>query len=309
MDNNINNQGVNDSQPMQQPYSQPMQQPYGQPMQQPYGQSMQQPYGQPMQQPYGQPMQQPYGQPMQQPYGQPMQQPYGQPYGYGQQMPQQPVQRQTSEALTKLKNKVGDTKKEFSNRAGQLGLGMWCLLGIIGAMLLIFSPLMNFVSVHYEDRILGEEVNVTDGLNMFELSKLSNNVDEVIDEVDDLDKDEVIEYLDRYNGSLPAFVEEYLGIKINNIPTDESKALSYLALQAQIPLIVSPWLIIISGVLLFITTVTKDKKMKIIFSSIPLLCFLWLALSTTEFFYISGIGAWTLLLGIILGAVSAFNDK
>ena len=309
MDNNINGQqdfsgGADMSQQMAQPqYNQQMAQPqYGQQMQQPYGQPQ---YGQQMQQPYGQPQ---YGQPQ---YGQPQ---YGQPYG--QQQYGQPAVKQGPSAMDKLKGKVGSMKGDFSNRTNQLGLGLWCILGIVGAMLLIFAPFMNFATVHFSEKVDGIKVSAADGFNMFELSKLSNSVDNVIDyfndEYDaDIEKSDITDELDDYEDDIVEEVEDeldYYDVKIDDGLVKEVFGIAHLAVKGHLPLLIAPWLIIISGILLFVTTITRDKKLKIVFSAIPLVCLVWLMLCSSNFFSIMGIGALTLVAGIALGAVSAFKD-
>jgi len=321
MDNNMNEQQMmnqqvaNDQMQQQQIYNQQAygqpQQPYGQP-QQAYGQP-QQAYGQP-QQPYGQP-QQPYGQP-QQPYGQPQQaygqpqQPYGQPQMYNQYG--QPV-KQGPSAMDKFKGKVGSVKGDFSAKSKQLGLSTWCLLGLIGAMLLIFAPFMNFASVHYSDKVEGVKVSVADGFNMFELSKISNSVDNVVDYVNDeldadIEKSDITDLIDDYEDDVVDEIEDETDMKIDEKPVKEVIGLAYLAVKGQIPLFVGPWLLIISGILLFVTTITKDKTMKIVFSAIPLVCLVWLMLCSTNFFAMMGIGAWTMIIGSALGITSAVKD-
>ena len=332
MDNNMNNQQPQMDSPIAQPQVEPqmvqpqmeqqynpqmeqqynpqMQQAYGQPQ---YGQQMQQPYGQPQ---YGQQMQQPYGQPQ---YGQQMQQPYGQPQ-YGQQMYNQygqPVKpaKQGPSAIDKLKGKVGTMKGDFSSRANQLGLGLWCLLGLIGAMLLIFAPFMNFATVHYSDKVQGIKISVADGFNMFELSKISNSVDNVVDYFNDewdmdIDKSDITDELDDIDtDDITDEIEDETDVKVDDKPINEVMGTAHLAIKGQIPLMLSPWLIIISGILLFITTITRDKIMKIVFSAIPVVCLLWLILCSSHFFSIMGIGAWALIFGAGLGITSALKDN
>lgn len=313
MDNNMN--GQQPEQQMAQPqYNQQAEQPqYNQQVAQPYGQQMQQPYGQQMQQPYGQQMQQPYGQQM---YGQQMQQPYGQQmYGqqqmynqYGQPVPQGPS------AVDKLKGKIGSVKGDFTNRAGQLGLGLWCLLGIIGAMLLVFAPFMNFATIHYSDKVEGIKISVADGLNMFELSKISNSVDRVIDEANDeydadIEKSDITDLMEDYEDEIAEMIEDETDVKVDEKPIYEVMGTAHLAVKGQIPLLLSPWLIIISGILLFVTTITRDKTMKIVFSAVPLVCLVWLMICSSHFFTIMGIGAWALVVGAALGIASAVKDN
>ncbi len=281
-------------------YSQQMQQPYGQPQ---YSQQMQQPYGQPQ---YGQQMQQPYGQPQ---YGQQMQHPYGQQMynQYG-----QPV-KQGPSAVDKFKSKVGSVKGDFTNRSKQLGLGLWCLLGLIGAMLLVFAPFMNFASVHYSDKVEGVKISVADGFNMFELSKISNSVDNVVDYANDewdadIEKSDITDLIEDYEDEIVDEIEDETDVRVDEKPVKEVIGVAHLAVKGQIPLLLSPWLIIIAGILLFVTTITKDKTMKIVFSAIPLVCLVWIMICSTNFFAMMGIGAWALIIGSGLGIASAVKD-
>ena len=330
MDNNMNEQfaqptpeaaqAPQQAQPMadmaQQQYAQPQynQQAYGQPQMQ-YNQQMQQPYGQPQMQ-YGQ---QPYGQP-QMGYGQQMQQPYGQPMGmqnqpmynqYGQ--PVKPA-KQGPSAMDKLKGKVGSVRGEFSGRTKQLGLNVWCIMGLIAAMLLIVAPFMNFASIHYSDKVMGVKVKAADGFNMFELSKLSNTVDNVIDELNDefdsdVEKSDITDELDDYEDEIAEMIEDETDVKIDEKVIKEAMGTAHLAVRGQVPLLIAPWLLIISGILMFIATINRDKMMKIIFAAIPLVVLVWLMICSSNFFSIMGIGAWAIIVAIVLGAVSAFKDN
>ncbi len=319
MDNNMNGQQdrtemadmsqqpfVQEAQPQMQQMAQPQFNPQ---MAQPqYNQQMQQPYGQPQ---YNPQMQQPYGQPQ---YNPQMQQPYGQPQ-YGQQMYNQygqPV-KQGPSAVDKFKSKVGSVKGDFTNRSKQLGLGLWCLLGLIGAMLLVFAPFMNFASVHYSDKIDGIKISVADGFNMFELSKISNSVDNVVDYANDewdadIEKSDITDLIEDYEEDIADMIEDEADVKVDEKPIKEAIGLAHLAVRGQLPLLLSPWLIIIAGILLFVTTITKDKTMKIVFSAVPLVCLVWIMLCSTNFFAMMGIGAWALILGSGLGIASAVKD-
>ena len=309
MDNNMNPQQdraemadmnqqpfVQEAQPQVQQMEQPQYNPQMQQMAQPqYNPQMQQPYGQPQ---YNPQMQQPYGQPQ---YGQQMYNQYGQPV------------KQGPSAVDKFKSKVGSVKGDFTNRSKQLGLGLWCLLGLIGAMLLVFAPFMNFASVHYSDKIEGVKVSVADGFNMFELSKISNSVDNVVDYANDewdadIEKSDITDLIEDYEDEIVDEIEDETDVKVDEKPVKEVIGVAHLAVKGQIPLLLSPWLIIIAGILLFVTTITKDKTMKIVFSAIPLVCLVWIMICSTNFFAMMGIGAWALMVGSGLGIASAVKD-
>lgn len=306
MDNNMNEQFAQPTpevsaapQQQAQPMADMAQQQYAQPQ---YNQQM---YGQPqMQQPYGQPQMQ-YGQ---QPYGQPMgmqNQPMYNQYG-------QPV-KQGPSAMDKLKGKVGSVKGEFSGRAKQFGLSMWCIMGLIAAMLLIAAPFMNFAAVHYSDKVMGVKVKVADGFNMFELSKLSNTVDNVIDEANDeydadVEKSDITDELDDYEDDIADMVEDETDVKVDESVIKEAVGTVHLAVRGQIPLLIGPWILIISGILMFVATINGDKMLKLIFSAVPFVVLVWLMICSSNFFSIMGIGAWAIIASVILGAVSAFKD-
>ncbi len=273
-----------------------------------YGQTQysQQMYGQ---QPYGQ---QQYGQTMygQQQYNQQMygQQPYGQPQ-YGQQMYGQQMPRQRKDINVNLDG-IKHIQNDFTSKVRTMGISLYCVLGIIGAMLLIFAPFMNFASIHYKDRVQGVELNVSDGFNLFELSKLSNTIDEVMEEIDDdLEKEDVVDLLEDYEDDIVDEIEDEADVRLEESLIKEVFGTAKLSVKGQVALMLSPWLIIISGILLFVTTIINNKKLKLVFSIIPFVCLIWLIICSGNFFSIMGIGAIALMLGIALGIVSAVKDK
>ena len=312
----------NQQQYNQQAYSQPQQyeQAYSQPQQ--YNQSAytQQQYGG---QQYGQAyggqsyQQQAYGQQYGQPY---QQQAYGQPYG--QQYP-----KQQSKAAGNIKN----MSQKLKGRVGNMGIGIYCLLGIIGAILLIVSPFMNFASISMNSKTAFEDydyvtsqtktykwkIKASDGLNLFEMSKLSGTVNRIlknnpnsryinksivvagIDTIDSMGADAILYELDL----------EDSGIDLKEHTINAALGTAKLVVNGRVPLIITPWIIIICGIGLLIFTIINNKILKIVFSAVPLVCLIWLMASTSHFFAMMGIGAWIILLSIVLGFVSAFLDK
>ena len=298
MDNN--NQQITQPQANQQ-YAQPQaNQQYAQPqMNQQYAQpQMNQQYAQPqMNQQYAQPqMNQQYAQPQ---YGQQM---YGQPqYGY-QQAPKQP---------NKAMENIKDVQNQFKKKVSKMGLSTFCLIGIIAAMLLIFGPFLNFASAHYSDKVdIGKKVkiSVSDGLNLFELSKASNTVNRVCDKLK-VDKKDIIEELDDFDTDDVIDAVEYeTDVKVKKGVVNEGLGIVYLLLKGTAALMITPWLIIISGIGLLVFTVINNKKLKLVFSIIPLACLLILILCSSHFFAMMGLGAWVIVLGSAGGIVSAIKD-
>jgi len=286
-------------------------------------------YGQPQmnQNMYGQPQmnQSMYGQPQmnQGMYGQPQmnQGMYGQQMGYGQYGYQQPQP-------SKLKENVKKVKKDFSQKFSKMGLSTFCLIGIIAAMLLIVGPFMNFASLHFNEKFEYEDsysgyyysydydiemkLKASDGLNLFELSKLSNTLDGVIDEANDeldfgMDKDDLSDELEDIEDELVDEMEDETDMDFEKLGKEAVGTLQLL-LKGQLPLMITPWLIIVSGIGLLIFTVINNKKMKLICSIVPLACMVWLIICSTNFLSYMGIGAIAITIGVVGGIVSAIKD-
>lgn len=323
MDNNFNNQ--------QQQYQQPQQ-----PQQAQYQAQYQQPQYQQAQ--YQQPQyQQPQYQQAQ------YQQPYGQPYpqqAYGQPYPQQP---------SKLMANAKDVKNEFVSSFKNLGLSLWCLLGIIGAMLLVVAPFMNFASVHINQKVTvpGEyiaeavydmdddmdyddykdlkkktapvklKVAAADGMSIFELAKLSNTVDKLFDQYNKIARTANAMTLDKKD--IADYADSASGMIVMAVreeaginvekTTKEAVGLISILTKGQLALNITPWLIIIAGLGLIVFTMINKKVPKLVCSGVALLALIWLMICTTNFFAVMGIGAWALIVGAALGVASAFLDK
>lgn len=301
MDNNNQSQMTQQPQMAEQPqYGQQMQ--YNQQMQ--YGQQPQ--YNQQMQynqQPqYNQQMQ--YGQQPQ--YNQQM---YSQPQmGYGQNMyqPKKP---------SKIVENAKDVHAQFKKNVGKMGLSTFCLVGIIAAMLLIVAPFMNFASLHFNEKYdddIEVRISASDGLNLFELSKLSNTLDRVIDELNDeyhakIDKNDIADSLDDYADDVIDEAEDEVDMSFKNLGK-EAVGTVMLILRGQAALMVTPWLIIISGVGLLVFTVINNRKLKLVCSCVPVVCLLWLMFCASDFIAIMGIGAWAIVIGAVGGIVSYVKE-
>ena len=258
-------------------------------------------------------------------------------------------------------NFSGNLKKvqnEFAAKLGKNGIGLYCLIGFVAAMLLIFGPFMNFASIHLNTKVDASEmlgygyddydydfddydfddydfddddddddfgfggnnskkkssklkIKASVGMNLFELSKLSGSVDRVFDKMDE-SKSEITEYLDFAESYLIrnlGDLEEEIGGKIKASSVREVFGSANLLLKGRVALLLTPYIILISGLGLFFFTIINKKIARIVFAAIPLLCILWLMLCSTHFFSIMGIGAWAIVLGSALGIVSAILDK
>ncbi|MBQ8913333.1 MAG: hypothetical protein IJ054_04730 [Lachnospiraceae bacterium] len=277
-------------------------------------------YGQPQQQyqaGYGQPQQQyqaGYGQPQQQyqaGYGQPQYQAgYGQPYG-GQ--------------MAKVTANVKNVTNEFKGKVSSMGLSVWCLLGIIGAMLLIVGPFMNFATIHFNSNYAYEDYNwktdretmynwklrVSDGLSLFELSKASGTVGRILkNNPENITKDTAVSYIEMADSMASVYTQEISDeITIKKSSINEAVGTAKLMVKGRAALLIAPWIIIICGLGLLIFTVINNKILKIVCAAVPVVFIIWLMACSAHFFSMIGIGAWAILLGVILGLVSAFLDK
>ena len=308
--------------------------PVGNQPQQGYGATM--PVNNQPQQGYGATMPA-YGQQPQQGYGATMPA-YGQQYpqsgygqsqysqtGYSQMQYQQPYGQQFSSQMSKVAGNVKNIKDDFKGKVSSMGLSIWCLLGIIAAMLLIVSPFMNFATIHVSTKYNYETYNysmdkyvnhnykikASDGLSLFELSKVSGTVNRFLKDSPEpkyLNKDTIITYIDTIEAmATRELMEEDINIKESSVK--EAAGIAKLLVKGRFVLFISPLLIIICGLGLLIFTVINNKLFKIIFSSVPIVFIIWIMACSSHFFTMMGIGAWALLAGVILGLVSAFLDK
>ena len=307
--------------------------------------------------PMGQPM---YGQAPQgqMPQGAPMGQ---QMYGYSGYANNGYNPYKQPKASGNFSGNLKKVKNEFAAKFGKNGIGLYCLIGFVAVMLLIFGPFMNFASIHLNTKVDASEmlgygyddydydfddydfddydfddydfddddddfgfggnnskkkssklkIKASAGMNLFELSKLSGSVDRVFDKMDE-SKSEITEYLDFAESYLIrnlGDLEEEIGGKIKASSVREVFGSANLLLKGRVALLLTPYIILISGLGLFFFTIINKKIARIVFAAIPLLCILWLMLCSTHFFSIMGVGAWAIVLGSALGIVSAILDK
>lgn len=334
MDNNQNMQPMNAEAPMPQQDAQQMytQAPQQMTMQQPaYTQAPQQVYGQ------QQTSQQMFGQ-------QQAPQAYGQMYGYSGYTNNGYNPYAQPKSAGDFTNNVKKAKKEFTGKVSKMGISVYCLMGIIAAMLCIFGPFMNFASVHvstkvdtsellgygygydyddYEDfddfdfgKAKGKaaksiKLKASDGLNLFEMSKVSGSTKRVLKEMG-VSGSDIADELDIAEGyvlrELREFNEEY-GSNVKSSSVKEVFGTAHLLLKGRLALLLTPFIIIICGIGLFFFTIINKKVAKIVLAAVPLACVIWLMICSSNFFSLMGIGAWAIIIGAALGLVSAFMEK
>lgn len=255
-----------------------------------------------------------YGQPG---YGQPNQQMYGGASMPGYSMPQQPNMGNLGAAF---KNAPG----EFAGRVKRMGISAFCLLGIIAAMLFLAAPFMNFASIHVNEKVeipsyysygmgslYGSKVNVKAGIgfNLFELSQLSGTVERLADRLGGgADTDDLADALEEAEDYLIRELEDEIDTNIKDSSVKEVFGTAALILKGRAAVLITPWILIVCGAGLLVFTVTGHRKLKLVFSLVPLACLIWLMICSGHFFSIMGIGAWAIILGIVLGLISAVKD-
>lgn len=249
-------------------------------------------------------------------YGQPnMNTQYGQA-GMNQQYYGQQGYAQQPKPSVNVGESIKNVQNQFKGKVSRMGLSVFCLLGIIAAMLLIVAPFMNFASIHVNEKIeeegyLGDikiKIKASDGLNLFELSKLSGTVSRVADEFGG-DTSDLADMLDDYEDDAMDEIEDELDMDVHKSSFRETFGTAKLLLKGRAATLVTPWILIICGLGLLVFTVINNKTMKLVFSIVPLVCLIWLMICSGHFFSIMGIGAWAIIVGIVLGVVSAIKDQ
>lgn len=258
--------------------------------------------------------QQAYGAQYQQGYAQPYpQQGYGQPYAYGQPQPRK-----------SFADSVKNVKTQFTGNAKRMGISLHCLLGIIGAMLLIMMPFMNFASVHVNQTIADDDmvmkVKAADGLTLFEMAKLSNTIDHSVSVLASqlygysygyvMSTDSIAAALKAAeNSSAMDDLEDEIGAPIRKSTEKEVFGTAHLLLKGKVALAVTPWLLLVSGIALFVFSVANMKIPKLVCAGVSLGSLIWLMACSRHFFSIMGIGAVALMLGIVLAIVSVCMER
>lgn len=256
----------------------------------------------------------------QQGYVQPNQQMYGGVPMQGYQM-QQPNMGNFGAAFKSVPG-------EFAGRVKRMGIGVFCLLGIIAAMLFLAAPFMNFASIHVNEKVdvpsyysdyrywleestsSSSKVNIkaSIGLNLFELSQLSGTVERLADKVGGTDTSTLANMLEMSESYIVREMEDEMETSINDGSVKEVFGTAILVLKGRVAALVTPWVLIVCGVGLLVFTVVNRRILKLVFSLVPLACLIWLIICSGHFFSIMGIGAWAIVLGIVLGLISSFKD-
>ena len=205
-----------------------------------------------------------------------------------------------------------------------MGISLHCLLGIIGAMLLIMMPFMNFASVHVNQTIADDDmvmkVKAADGLTLFEMAKLSNTIDHSVSVLASqlygysygyvMSTDSIATALKAAeNSSAMDDLEDEIGAPIRKSTEKEVFGTAHLLLKGKVALAVTPWLLLVSGIALFVFSVANMKIPKLVCAGVSLGSLIWLMACSRHFFSIMGIGAVALMLGIVLAIVSVCMER
>lgn len=266
------------------------------------------------------------------------QQVYMQPQMPVQQMPEQQMYMQQQQMYmqpqmmymqpkqpSKLAMGIKNTKDQIKNRLRMMGINVWCLLGFIGAILLSVGPFMNFATLHVNERLdeemvedlLGDytdktlKLKASDGLSLFELSKLSNTLFRTLKVSDDFEKEDLFDELEEIEdeeSDYIKFLESETGLKLGS-SVKEAYGIIHIIIKGKAALLLTPWLFIISGFGLLITTLLNKKNAKLVYATIAAACMIWLMICSRHFVSMMGIGALLMIVGIIFAYLSAFMDK
>ncbi|MDE5820344.1 MAG: zinc-ribbon domain-containing protein [Lachnospiraceae bacterium] len=184
----------------------------------------------------------------QQGYGQPNQQMYGGAPMTGYSVP---PQTNIGNVGAAFKNAPG----EFAGRVKRMGISMFCLLGIIAAMLLLVAPFMNFASIHVNEKVeipsyssymIGSiytskvSVKASVGLNLFELSQLSGTVARVADKLGGADTDDIADTLESAGDYLVRELEDEMDTNIKDGSVKEVFGTARLVLKGRAAVLVTP---------------------------------------------------------------------
>lgn len=215
---------------------------------------------------------------------------------------------------TAVKNSIRKKGSSIANAGVTEKPNCFFILGIIGAILLILAPFMNFASIHLDTKVSKKryEVKVNVGFNLFELSKASGTTTSLLDEFDIDYKDDVIDEfddLDDLEDELKEELDYEVNGRVDRSTIKEMIGTAFLIVRGRFVLLITPLLLILSGIGLFFYTMKNNQKMKMICSAVPIVCMVLLMICAKHFFSIMGIGAWTIIVGIVLGMYSAQREN
>lgn len=218
------------------------------------------------------------------------------------------------------------------------------IIGIIGAVLLIFSPFLNFATIHLRASANSQFSGyVSEGFpslyELFEEDEEGTGESEVNQETED-EKSVRLNYgldlfelrllgsnftsLKEYSASdMKAFVQgneelrdelvynmywELFGLYIDESGIEEALEIINFSALGYLALCFVPFIMIISGIMMLIFSVIDGRVGKIIFSIIASAGFIWLFISSKSFLAIIGPGAIVMVIGIITCLVCAFGS-
>ncbi len=247
----------------------------------------------------------------------------------------QKVRKAAEGAVNNLKSVGG----QFTTGVKKMGISVFCMFGIIAAVLFIVAPFMNFASMHFDVEYKGQSLNsllegnsydyddysdfgisdslgsdidisVSDGLNLFELYDLSDDIIDIADDngVRKSDLKDAVEEIDAY---LAYGLRELNsnGLEVDSDLADEISGTLHLLVNGEVALMITPWIFILCGIAMLIFTVINSKRAKLISMIIALAAFIWLIVCSSHFISMMGVGALAIAVGIILGVISTFKDK
>ncbi len=217
------------------------------------------------------------------------------------------------------------------------------IIGIIGAVILIFSPFLNFATIHLrasadsrlskyveegfpdleevfeesredvateEDEDLGDEnaVKLNYGLDLFELRLLGSN----FTSLKEYDKSDIEAFVNANEALEDELIYnmywELYGIYIDETGIEEALEIINFSTLGYLALCFVPFAMILSGIMILIFSIIDGRVGKILFSIIALVGFGWLFVSTKSFITIMGPGAIVMVVGIIICLICAFGS-
>ena len=157
-------------------------------------------------------------------------------------------------------------------------------------------------------------------MTLFEMAKLSNTIDHSVSVLASqlygysygyvMSTDSIATALKAAeNSSAMDDLEDEIGAPIRKSTEKEVFGTAHLLLKGKVALAVTPWLLLVSGIALFVFSVANMKIPKLVCAGVSLGSLIWLMACSRHFFSIMGIGAVALMLGIVLAIVSVCMER
>ena len=217
------------------------------------------------------------------------------------------------------------------------------IMGIIGAVMLLFSPFLNFATIHLRasadsvfadyvssglsmaDALFGGEqeteelkepeedeevisVALNYGLDLFELRLLGSNFTS-LKEYDSSEMKALVQSNQELEDELIYNMYwELFGLYIDEGGIEEAMEIINFSALGYLALCFVPYVLLVSGIMMLIFSIIDGRTGKIIFSIIPMAAFIWLYVSTRSFVTIIGPGALVMGVGILISLVCAFGS-